>query len=164
MSQAETIAEFEKAIRNFSDCIRALDDGVFLAPLNSWSPRGILAHLIGWNEYHIKGNDQILNGEEPFYESEHDENYCKVNSDHSQRISSTDREELLEHLASSAKSLAEYIAAVPAEDFAHDFGSRYREGEEDEEVLTVAGVLRETIEDINHHRVQIENWARALRT
>jgi len=163
MSRANPITEFETAIENFSECIRALDDGLFLAPLNNWSPRGVLAHLIGWNEYHIKGTDQILKGEEPFCESEHDENYCKVNADHSRRISSTDREELLEQLADSAKNLAEHTAAVPIEDYDRDFGSRYKDGEEGEEVLTVAGVFRETIEDINHHRVQIEDWAKAQR-
>lgn len=163
MSQAETIANLETAVRKISDTIRALDEGMLLAPLGNWSPRGILAHLIGWNEHHIRGNDQILKGEEPFYESEHDANYLKVNAEHAERISSTDQEELLQHLANATKTLAEYIGAVPAEDYGRDFGSRFRMGFEDEEVMTVKSIMEETVEDINHHRVQIEDWAKAQR-
>ena len=162
MNQSEAIAKFEGAVRDFADCIKELDDGMLLAPLNNWSPRDILAHLIGWNEYIIVGCEQIRNGELPFYDIDHGENFCKVNAANTERISSTDQEELLNHLARSLRVVTDYIASIPAEDLSWDFGVIYMDGEE-EVVLTIAYTLEDVMDDYNHHKAQIVSWAQALR-
>jgi hypothetical protein len=45
----DQIASFEKEVAAFEECIRSLQEDQFLRKLNHWSPRDIVAHLIGWN-------------------------------------------------------------------------------------------------------------------
>lgn len=156
MNQAESIANFESTLKSFTGCIAGLDDGMLLAPLNNWSPRDIVAHLIGWNDHIIKGSRQVLNGELPFYDIDPGEGYCKVNAAIIEQISSTDKEELLEQLAGSAQNLKEFISTLSAEDYSHDFGVRHND-----EVVTVGDTFEEMIADYSHHEKQIVEWAQA---
>jgi hypothetical protein len=43
------IALFDKEVAAFVECVRSLQEDQFLRKLNHWSPRDIVAYLIGWN-------------------------------------------------------------------------------------------------------------------
>lgn len=156
MSQAESIAKFEDVLKSFSDRIEAIDEGMLEAPLNNWSPRGIVSHLIGWNEYILIGCTEVQKGITPFYEEDAGENACKVNAEFVQRFSSTPKEELLGLLAETGKKLTDYIKSVPAENFSKDYGLRY-----EDDVYTVEYTFDGLTEDYEHHENQIAEWAEA---
>lgn len=125
-----------------------------MARLNGWSPRDILAHLIGWNHHVIEGSRQIQLGELPFYDVDPGENYSKVNEALVQKISATDRQVLIKELHSSANDLKEYLRSLEPEAWAKDFGVRHGGS-----TVTIRDTVDELIEDYVHHRKQVEDWA-----
>ncbi len=62
------IAKLGLSVEDFARCVASLNEELFLKKLDSWSPRDIVAHLIGWNYYIIEGSKQIKRGELPFYD------------------------------------------------------------------------------------------------
>ena len=159
MSQAESITNFENALKSFSECIGGLDDGMLEAPLGNWSPRGIIAHLIGWNEYIMTGCQEVQKGVTPFYEEDAGEDGAKVNAIFVKRFASTPKDELLNQLQNTGKKLVEYIASVPTENFSKDYGLRY-----EDDVVTVGYTFDGLTEDYEYHEKQIVDWAKDLRS
>ena len=154
MSQIENqIALFQENIRAFERCIRSLQRDQFLTQLNRWSPRDIVAHLIGWNRSLIEGSHQILKGELPFYDIDPGENYSKVNDAFVKDISSESREELLGEMNTSAEKLAVFLRTLSPDEWDHDYGVRHKEA-----VVTIRNTMDELIEDYDHHTRQIEDW------
>lgn len=154
MTSDESIAQFDRNVAEFSLCIQSLDDESILSKLNNWSPRDIVAHLIGWNYHFVKGLAQIRNGKLPFYDVDPGENYCNVNAEIIQRITSTKKEELLAELELSADGLKHYIETLSSEDYSRDFGVRHND-----EVVTIGDTFNELIDDYTHHKSQIEAWS-----
>jgi hypothetical protein len=156
MKPEESIAKFDSSLNAFVQCIRLLDDGLFLTKLKNWSPRDIVAHLVGWNEHLVKGCAQIQNGTLPYYDIDPGDDYCKVNADIVEKISTTEKQELLAELAASAKKLKECIESVSPEDYGRDFGVRL-----DDEVITIGNTFDGLTSDYDHHREQIEAWQKS---
>lgn len=148
------IDRFDSAVERLEDSLVALEQDLFLARLNGWSPRDILAHLIGWNHHIIEGGRQIQLGELPFYDIDPGENYSKVNEAIVQKISATDRQVLIKELHSSANDLKEYLRSLEPESWAKDFGVRHGGS-----TVTIRDTIDELIEDYDHHRKQVEAWA-----
>lgn len=148
------IDRFDSAVKRLEDSLVALQQEPFLARLNGWSPRDILAHLIGWNHHIIEGSRQIQLGELPFYDVDPGENYSKVNKVIIQKISATDRQVLIKELHSSASDLKEYLRSLEPEAWAKDFGVRHGGS-----TVTIRDTVDELIEDYDHHRKQVEDSA-----
>jgi hypothetical protein len=145
------INRLDLAVESLEASVVALDRESFLAKFNGWSPRDILAHLIGWNRHVIEGSKQIQRGELPFYDIDPGEDYSKVNASLVHHYSSTDRQLLLQELHASARDLKEFLASLDAEVWASDFGVRHGESK-----VTIRDTIDELIEDYDHHRRQIE--------
>ncbi len=148
------IDRFDSAVKRLEDSLVALQQESFLARLNGWSPRDILAHLIGWNHHVIEGGRQIQLGELPFYDIDPGENYSKVNEAIVQKISATDRQVLIKELHSSANDLKEYLRSLEPAAWAKDIGVRHGGS-----TVTIRDTVDELIEDYDHHRIQVEDWA-----
>jgi hypothetical protein len=148
----DQVQRLELAVERFEATMVSLPPEAFLEKLNGWTPRDILAHLIGWNHYIIEGSRQIQRGELPFYDIDPGENYSKVNEALVRRINSTDRQALLRDLHSSANDLKEHLLSLEPEVWAKDFGVRRGESR-----VTIRETIDELIEDYDHHRHQIED-------
>lgn len=153
MSDA-TIKEQSHRLRltvgTFSASVLSLSEERFLAKINGWSPRDMVAHLIGWNRHVIKGSQQIQRGELPFYDIDPGEDYSKVNAALVRHYDSTEKQVLLDQLQASALELVEFLTSLDAERWAGDFGVRHGG------VVTIRGTIDELIDDYNHHRGQID--------
>ena len=147
----EQIHRLRLAVETFAASVLTLSEESFLAKLNSWSPRDIVAHLIGWNRHVIKGSKQIQRRELPFYDLDPGENYSKVNAALVQHYDSTDKQLLLEQLQASALELKEFLKSLDEERWARDFGVRNGGAE-----VTIRSTVDELIDDYDHHRRQIE--------
>jgi len=157
MSDAKIEAQITRlglAIESLEASVVALDQESFRAQLNGWSPRDIVAHLIGWNRLVIGGSRQIQLGELPSYDIDPGENYSKVNETLVQQYSATDREQLLEELHAAARDLQVFLESLDTEVWASDFGVRHGGSK-----VTICETIDELIEDYDHHRRQIEEWA-----
>ena len=119
------VNRFASAVERFEVSMVALPRESFLARLNGWSPRDILAHLIGWNYHVVEGSKQIQLGELPFYDIDPGENYSTVNEALVRKFDATDRQVLIQELHSSANYLKEHLGSLEPKVWAKDFGVRH---------------------------------------
>ena len=147
------IASFQENVDAFERCIRSLEKHQFLQKLKRWSPRDIVAHLIGWNRTLIQGSHQLRKGELPFYDIDPGENYSKINDGFVKQISSESREELLDEIHTSAVELVDFLRTLSTDEWDHDYGVRHKGA-----VITIRNSIDELIEDYVHHLKQIEDW------
>ncbi len=147
------ITELGLSVDDFARCVASLDEGLFLKKNKSWSPRDIVAHLIGWNRYIIEGSKQIMRGELPFYDIDPGEDYCKVNAVLVRQYSSVDKPELLDELRATAGALKQFLQSLDQSEWDRDYGVRHQGS-----VITIYNTVDELISDYAHHRKQIEDY------
>ncbi len=147
----EQIKRFSHAVEDFTLSVTPLTENMLLRKLGSWSPRDILAHLIGWNRYIIEGSEQLKRGELPFYDIDPGENYSNVNAVLVSKYSSENKQELLDELQTSAQELQQFLNLLNPTDLERDFGVRHNGV-----VITIQNTVDEYIEDYVHHRKQIK--------
>ena len=146
----DQIAELKRSVDAFERCVASLDEGTFLKPLRRWTPRDIVAHLVGWNRHVIEGSRQILTGELPFYDVDPGEDFANVNAELIRQYPSQDRDELLEELKSSERELTVFLRSVDESAWDGDFGVR-NEGA----TITVRNTVDDLITDYAHHLEQL---------
>ncbi len=147
------LVKLPRAVEELARYVGSLDAELFLQKMNGWSPRDIVAHLIGWNRYTIQGSEQIMSGEIPFYELDPGEDYSKVNAQLIRQYPARDRQGLLAELRTSTQELQNFLKTLEPGAWDHDFGVRYRGS-----VITIENTITELIADYDHHRKQIETW------
>ena len=151
MSVEEQVDRFAHCVEAFVASVSELDERLFLSNVGGWTPRDIVAHLIGWNRHIVEGARQILRGELPFYDVDPGPNYSKVNAVLVRQYGDTVRSLLLDQLAESAEELKAFLRAVDPGEWDRDFGVRHG-GEQ----LTVKSTVDDLITDYDHHRAQLE--------
>jgi hypothetical protein len=149
----EQLDELELCVEAFAGSVASLDECLFLRKVTSWTARDIVAHLIGWNRYVVRGARQILRGELPFYDVDPGPNYSNVNAALVREYADTDRSALLESLAASTGELTAFLRAVDPDTWDRDFGVRHAG-----ETLTVKSTVDDLIADYHHHRAQLEDF------
>jgi hypothetical protein len=156
MSQSAdaTVHRLHQGVRGISAAVEALTPEAFLSPLDNWTPRDIVAHLIGWNRYMVRGCQQLMQGEMPFFDLDPGEDYCNVNARLVTEYSSTDRSELLAELEESAVELERFAQTLSAVDWQRESGVRHLD-----EILTIGDSVSELVDDYFHHLAQIERAA-----
>jgi len=153
------ITKLDLSVGDLARCVTTLSEGLFLKKIYDWSPRDIVAHLIGWNRYIIKGSKQIKRRELPFYDIDPGNDYSKVNAVLVRQYSSGDRHELLEELHASAQELKQFLQSLDSSEWNRDYGVRHKGA-----TITIQNTVDELIEDYDIHRKQIEEWAKRLET
>jgi hypothetical protein len=149
------ITKLALSVEDLARCVDSLNEALFLRKLNSWSPRDILAHLIGWNRYMIEGSKQIMRGELPFYDVDPGENYGNVNAVLVREYSSRDKHDLLDELQVSAQELTQFLQSLDPNEWHRDYGVRHHGS-----TITIQSSVDDLIGDYAHHREQIEKWAK----
>jgi hypothetical protein len=153
MARENDIQDLERAAAAFVACIDSVPEALFLNKYTEWAPRDVVAHLIGWNRYTIKGCEQIRNGITPFYFDDAGADFSNVNAASVQTYASQDRRELIDELERSLHELQTYLAGIAQEDWERDFGIRY-EGHS----ATVANTVAALTADYRGHAGEIEAW------
>ena len=150
------VHRLESNVDEMAHCVASLDEDFFLKPIRKWSPRDIVAHLIGWNRYMVRGADQIRAGELPFYDVDPGDDYSKVNAALVREYSSTNREELLAELRASARELQQHLLSLDPDAWDRDYGVRHAGA-----VVTIRNSVDELVNDYRHHWKQISEWSAA---
>lgn len=154
MNDNRHMRELEQAVEAFRACIWALPEELFLKPIVGWSPRDVVAHLIGWNRYTIGGCRQILSGRKPFYFEDAHNDYSNVNADSVQRYSSTSRPNLMTEFGRSSEELRLYLLSLDLSEWETDHGIRHGRW-----AITVRNTIGALRSDYDAHRQEIEQWA-----
>jgi hypothetical protein len=149
------MTKFDQSIEDFVQCVASLNEEFFLKRSDHWSPRDVVAHLIGWNRYIIEGSNQIRRGELPFYDIDPGEDYSKMNAVLVLEYSSTDRQEMLDELQVSAQELKRFMRSLDTSEWSRDYGVRHKG-----DVITIQNTVDELIEDYDIHTERIEEWVR----
>jgi uncharacterized protein (TIGR03083 family) len=143
-------SELADAVESFARLVADLDDETFLGPLGRWSARDVVAHLIGWNRYSLRGAKQIVRGELPFYDVDPGEDYANVNRLHLRDYPSRVRDELLTELRASASELSEALSRLDPDTWSRDYGVRHKG-----QIVTIRSTVSDLIVDYGHHADQI---------
>ena len=147
---------FEETFSCFVVLIRSLSEDLFLASMNGWSPRDVVAHLVGWNSLMRLSCQDILQGKPPAYYADAANDYRDINAGFVARFASRDRETLLEELIGSKQVLVIFLQTVDPAEWEADHGVEHHSGGP----ATVARVLASLEHDYLDHTRQIETWLR----
>jgi hypothetical protein len=153
MDLQEQINELKRAESEFSVCILELSDSEFIKKMDEWTPRDILAHLVGWNRLTISGCQQIKMGELPAYFDDSPNDYSNVNAEAIETYILLNRGLLLEELQNSTLALQNYLQFLDPGDWRNDFGVRH-EGH----IITIENSVQALIDDYDDHHQRIEEW------
>jgi hypothetical protein len=142
------------AYQDFTKLILSLSDEQFLSSINGWSPRDVVAHLIGWNSLMIEASLSILAGKPPSYYDDARNDYSSINSGFTAKHSSQSKQELLAELKSSLEKFEAFIYTLPAEELAADHGVIHYSGNP----ATVTRIINSLAGDYRYHIHQIMEW------
>ena len=156
MTIEEQVNKLSRGIEEFVRCMDSLPRNLFLKKINNWSSRDVLAHLIGWNRYTIKGCERIRRGELPFYFIDPGNNFSKVNAVLVQKYSSRNKRKLVDELKVSSQELKQFILSFDPAEWEADRGVRHEGGS-----VTIKNTVDVLIRDYIHHKEQIEKWAKS---
>jgi hypothetical protein len=153
MTIEEHIEELAGSIDEFKRLILSLPTDVFLKRFTEWSPRDVLAHLIGWNRYTIEGSEQLRRGTVPSFFIDPGENFSKVNAKLIEQYPSADKGELLDELEGSFQELKQYLLSLDPAVWEADFGVKYKGNP-----ITIKDLVEALIGDYRHHKEQVAGW------
>jgi hypothetical protein len=121
-SKAEQLAALRSDIAIFVASTGAIPSDAFLRVVTEWSPRDVVAHLIGWNVYTLDGCRDIQEGRNPFYLTDEAEDFKNVNAASTKRYASQEKSELLDQLTATADELLRYLDELEPAAWNRDYG------------------------------------------
>jgi Mycothiol maleylpyruvate isomerase N-terminal domain len=137
----------------FTACVARPAAALFLRQYTEWTPRDVVAHLIGWNHYTKTGCEQIKQGMVPFYLADADDDFRHVNALSVQTYAWAEKHTLIEALLASFQELLRFLSTVSPEEWETDYGVRYQG-----EPVTIANTVGALSSDYLAHTKDIEIW------
>jgi hypothetical protein len=154
MSNQNAILPLTHAYQHFTKLIDVLSNEQFLSLLNGWTPRDVVAHLIGWNGLMIESALSILAGNLPSYYDDAPNDYSNINASFTAKYSSQSKQELLAELQSSMENFEQFICALPIEELKANHGVMHHSGSP----ATITKIIDSLAGDYQYHTHQIEEW------
>lgn len=150
-SRSEQLIDLDLAYKAFIQTINEISPENFIKPIGDWTPRDIVAHLIGWNRITLVGCAEICEGVEPFYFYDGTNDYRKVNEPFFKRFDSKNQGILLDKMEFTKNALISYLKTMDEKEWELDTGIiHYRGGP-----ATVARCVDSLIRDYRKHREEI---------
>jgi hypothetical protein len=154
MSSHNVLLSLKNAYQDFTRLILSLSNDQFLSPMNGWSPRDVVAHLVGWNSLMIESSLSILAGKPPSYYDDAKNDYSNINSGFTEKFSSESKQELLVEIKSSMEKFEAFIDSLPAEELTADHGVVHYSGNP----ASVTRIINSLAGDYKYHTNQIMEW------
>ncbi len=126
--------------------------------LGVWSPRHILAHLIGWDWTNLQAVSELRRHKVPSFYKYHDKDWASYNSKLVPRHNRGSFHQLLTSAQKSHARLLAKLRTVPAEDIVEDRGIRFRGW-----TVTIERLLEAEAEDERTHNRQLQGLLRRNR-
>lgn len=150
---------FRASVRQFVQSIEMLPESLWLSKIVNWTPRDIVAHLIGWNVYVRDGCDLMLAGKSPTYLSDRENDYRRVNATSVEHYSARDKRTLLLELEVSSRELEQYLTRLDLAAWDADTGVQIRG-----RPVTIRNSIRALARDFDNHRHRIEQWRSSIQS
>lgn len=151
MQKIQQLQEFEAAFDHFVQTVESLSARQFLTSLGDWTPRDVIAHLVGWNRNVLVGCQQIQSGLQPFYHVDGPNDYRALNAEIIARFNSTDRPALVRELTKGKDLLVSYLGGVDDHEWDKDFGVKHYRGG----IATIGRALQTLTADYVNHAAEI---------
>ena len=148
------LSELKGAYLTFCSCVLSVPETLFLTSMNGWSPRDVVAHLIGWNRQMVAASQQVLRGETPQYYADAPYDYQHINAGFVARFASQSKAELLSELNASLQAFEQYIFSLDENELSASHGVVHYCGRQ----ATLAGIIASLTGDYQHHQEQISEW------
>jgi hypothetical protein len=145
------------AYHDFVAGVLSVPEARFLASMNGWSPRDVVAHLIGWNRLMIQSGISILAGEPPAYYADAANDFRSINAAFVAAYSLPTKADALRRLDLTMGEFEAYIAGLSAAQLFSDRGIRHHSGQP----ATVAKLIGSLAGDYALHARQIREWVAA---
>ncbi len=158
MADPNVLLHLKDTYRDFTKLILSLTDEQFLSVMDGWTPRDVVAHLIGWNSLMIDSSRSILAGQPPSYFEDSKNDYSNINAGFTRKFSSQSRQELLAELKSSMTGFEAFILSLPDEELTADHGVVHYSGVP----ATINKIIYSLAGDYQYHTKQIKG-AKGLR-
>jgi hypothetical protein len=152
MSNQEVLFPLKNSYQDFVELILPLSNELFLSSMDGWSPRDVVAHLIGWNRLMIEASSSILAGKVPAYYADTSNDYSTINAGFTTKYLSHSKQELLSELKSSLESFEAFILDLPDNEMMADHGVRHYSGIP----ATVSKIINSLAGDYQSHTRQIK--------
>ncbi len=150
-NRQKQLADLNTAYEAFVKTVKNIAHENFLETLGDWTPRDIVAHLIGWNRITLVGCSELREGVEPFYFYDGTNDYRKINARFFEQFPSTRRDELSKEIASTKEALVAYLKTIPESEWELDTGIVHYRGDS----ATVVRCVDSLIRDYRKHRQEI---------
>ena len=154
MISEHPLLSLNRAYQDFCGCILTIPDTLFLTSMNGWSPRDVVAHLIGWNRQMVAASQEILRGETPPYYADAPNDYQNINAGFVARFASRSKAELLSELNASMQDLEQYILSLDENALTASHAVIHYSRRQ----ATVGGIIASLTGDYQHHQQQIREW------
>ena len=156
MDTSHPFIPLQRAYQDFYNCILTLPEPLFTSSMNGWSPRDVVAHLIGWNRNMIEAASSILSGVAPSYYEDAPNDYRNINAGFVAQYASRLKAELLGELSSSMAEFEQYIVTLKLGELTDSHGVLQYSGQP----ATVAKIIASLTGDYQHHLDEIKAWLR----
>lgn len=154
MSNQNTMLSLKHVYQQFTKLVASLSGEQFLISIDDWTPRDIVAHLIGWNGLMIESSLSIIAGNPPAYYDDAPNDYRNINARFTAKYSSQSKPELVAELESSMETFEKFICAIPPEELTAHRGVVHYSGSP----ATLARIINSLAGDYQYHSHQIEEW------
>jgi hypothetical protein len=154
MTNQDVTLSLKHAYQDFTNLLLSLSDEQFLSPMDDWSPRDVVAHLVGWNSLMTESCLSILAGKSPSYYDDAPNDYSNINSGFTRKHASRSKQELLSELESSMQKFEAFISSLPAGELTADHGVLHYSGSP----ASVIRIINSLAGDYKHHTHQIMEW------
>lgn len=118
--------------------------------LGAWNAYDLVAHLIGWDFTNIQAAQDILTDQLPQFYAHHDRDWQTYNAKLVREYAQGNWDDLLAAAADSHRQLMSFLREIPAEEFDHDRGIRFRGWK-----VTIGRLLQAEAEDEATHTQQV---------
>lgn len=124
--------------------------------LGSWSPRHLMAHLVGWDATNLKASTELRAGMLPSFYKHHDPDWASYNAKLVARHNRGSFRQLLAAAQRSHQRLIQHLEGIPAEEITRDRNVRYRGWR-----VTIERLLAAEASDERVHLGELRRFSRA---
>ena len=153
MERDDVLERLREAAAELEHLVQHLPERLLSERLERWTPRDVVAHLVGWNHAAVRGLGELLQGQTPFDLQQADDDSRTLNAESVGRWGGQERGQLLAEFRASAQALLRTLESLPEEAWARDFGVRFRG-----EVLTVRDIAVALVQDCVSHTERLRAW------
>ena len=143
-----------RAADAFVASVQALPEHLFLARIDDWTPRDVIAHLAWWNNNMLVACKDLQRGKTPSYYADTLNDYRNINARAIAQFRAQEKRALLNQLQATLFEFAEYLAALDAKEWDAERGITHPRGG----AATISRIVESFIGDYETHTKQIEEW------